>query len=99
MEKDCERWGIDPAAFNYQRGDEGGAIPVWPDMQNPFALFCDAPWNWVSIGMAGILRTNISRTELEASARLIGIEMTPAIFHDIRVMEDEAIKYWSRRRG
>jgi len=68
-------------------------------MQNPFALFCDAPWNWVGLGMGGFVRTGILRTELEASARLLGVEMTPAIFSDVRVMEDEAISYWSRRNG
>jgi hypothetical protein len=68
-------------------------------MRVPFALFCDAPWNWVSVGLGGLIRTNISRIELEASARALGVELTPTIFADVRVMEDEAIKYWSRRNG
>ncbi len=67
-------------------------------MQTSFALFCEASWNWVSFGMGGLIRTHIIRTELEASARLLGIFMTPAIFCDIRAMEDEAIRYWSRRQ-
>jgi len=67
-------------------------------MRIPFALFCDAPWSWLSLGMAGFVRTHISRVELEASARSLGLEMTPAIFNDIRVMEEEALTYWSRKR-
>lgn len=73
-------------------------MPLWPDMVPAFALFCDAPWNWVSLGLAGFVRTHISRLELEASARGLGLNVTPAIFADIRVMEDEAIKFWSRKR-
>lgn len=68
-------------------------------MVDGFALFVEASWNWVSLGLAGTMRTHIIRTELEASARLLGISTTPAIFSDIRVMEDAALKYWSRRRG
>lgn len=67
-------------------------------MHVPFALFCDAPWQWVNLGLGGTMRTNISRVELEASARSLGVEMTPAIFADIRVMEEEAVKYWSSKR-
>lgn len=67
-------------------------------MREPFALFCDAPWNWVSLGMGGYIRTNISRLEMEASARGLGITLTPAIFGDVRIMENEALTYWSRKR-
>jgi hypothetical protein len=68
-------------------------------MLNSFALFCDAPWNWVTVGLGGVVRTNISRIELEASARGLNVEYTPAIFADVRIMEDEALKFWSRRNG
>jgi len=67
-------------------------------MAQPFALFCDVPWQWVSLGMAGVVRTNISRLELEASARLLDIKLTPAIFADIRTLESAAMDYWSRKR-
>lgn len=66
-------------------------------MVEPFALFCDASWNWVGVGMSGIIRTHISRVELEASARLLEIQMTPAKFHDVKVLEGAAIAYWSKR--
>lgn len=85
-------------AFAAHREAESDATPVWPDMVEPFALFCDAPWNWVSLGVGGFVRTNISRTELEASARGLAIAITPAIFQDIRVMEEAAIEFWSRKR-
>lgn len=67
-------------------------------MREPLALFYDAPWNWVSIGMAGVVRTNIDRTQLESSARLLGINVTPEIFADIKAMEEQALLTWSRRR-
>jgi len=68
-------------------------------MVDSFALFCDVPWNWVTVGLGGVVRTNISRLELEASARALRVELNPATFADIRTMEDEALKYWSRRNG
>jgi len=90
---------VDPAAFNL--GDRALArppIPVWPDMVEPLALFYDAPWNWVSLGLAGAIRTHINRTELETSARLLDVKMTPDVFADIRVMEEQALLVWSRKR-
>jgi hypothetical protein len=80
------------------RDEARGAVPVWPDMRIPFALFCDAPWQWVSLGVGGVFRANISRTELEASARSLGVTMTPDIFADVRTMEEEAITFWARKR-
>ncbi len=94
--RDCERFGISPAGFGPVTPPE--PIPVWPDMREPFALLADAPWNWLSPPMAAPIRLNLMRGELEASARLLGITMTPAIFVDIRAMEAEAIKVWSKRR-
>lgn len=67
-------------------------------MRKSYALFCDAPWNWISVGLGGTIRTNVSRVEMEAAARGLGIDITPAIYVDIRVMEEEAIRYWSRKR-
>lgn len=67
-------------------------------MRDSFALFAESPWNWVSVGMAGVIRTNISRIELEATARLLEIAMTPRIYADVRVMETAALSYWSSKR-
>jgi len=67
-------------------------------MAASFALFCDAKWGWVPMGMAGTMRDGIDRAGLEASARLLGVEITPAIFADIRTMEAEAMRYWSSKR-
>jgi hypothetical protein len=67
-------------------------------MRESFALFLEATWQWISVGMAGTIRTHIIRSELEASARLLRIELTPTVFSDIRVMEAEAIKEWSRKK-
>lgn len=93
------RAGVNPASFHTSTAREPvDVIPIWPDMVDSFALFCDVPWQWVSLGMAGVVRTNISRLELEASARLLGITVTPEIFADIRTLESAAMDYWSRKR-
>lgn len=73
-------------------------IPIWPDMQEPFALFIEAPWVWVPVGMSAPVRTHLNRTELEATARMMGLVMTPATFCDVTIMEAEALRYWSRKR-
>jgi hypothetical protein len=67
-------------------------------MQAAFALFCDAPWQGIGGAMTPFVRTNIDRVQLEASARLLGVELTPSVFADVRVCEGEAIRYWSRKR-
>lgn len=72
-------------------------MPIWPDMQNSVALFLDATWKWLPT-FGPPIRTHIIRSELEASARLLGIDNVPALFPDIRVMEDEALRYWSRKK-
>lgn len=50
------------------------------------------------MGMAGTMRDGINRAGLEASARLLRIDLTPAVFADIRTMEAEAMRYWSSKR-
>jgi hypothetical protein len=67
-------------------------------MRESFALFVESTWQWVPLGLAAPIRTHIIRSELEASARLMGLAINPAIFGDIRVMEEEALRYWSKRR-
>jgi len=99
FEKDCARFGINPAAFNLgKREERAERIAVWPDMLTPLALFYDAEWRWITLAMGGVLRTGIIRSELEASARLLRTEITPAIFADIRVMEEAALEWWARKR-
>jgi len=78
--------------------DDARAVPVWPDMKAAFVLFCDAPWDSLSLGMGGSIRTNINRVQLEASARLLDVKMTPDVFADIRILENETIRYWSSKR-
>jgi len=69
-------------------------------MRQSFALFIEATWQWVPVGLGVPIRTHIIRSELEASARLLRIDLdaNPAIFPDIRTMEEEALRYWSRKR-
>lgn len=67
-------------------------------MRESFALFVEATWQWVPLGLAPPVRTHIIRSELEASARLMGLTITPATFSDVRAMEEAALQYWSRKR-
>lgn len=55
-------------------------------------------WNWTGAGMAGAWRVGLNYDALEVAARLNRIEMTPAIFADIRTLEREALDVWNRKR-
>lgn len=91
--------GIDPARL-------GGRVKVpdppvvWPDMVDAFALFTSmaTQWRWISAGMAGSFQSGLDYAALDATARAIGVQLTPHVFSDVRTLESEALKVWSKRR-
>lgn len=56
-------------------------------------------WRYASAGMAGGFRMGLEYQAIEATARMLRVEVTPDIFDDLRLMESEALSVWSRRRG
>ena len=53
-------------------------------------LFLALGTQWKMAGMAGI-PTGIDYQAIEPAARLLGIELTAAVFDDLRMMEAEAL--------
>ena len=59
-------------------------------------LFMALDTQWKTAGLAGI-RTGLDYGAVEPAARMLGMEMTPQIFVDLRSMEAEALKVQSER--
>ena len=58
-------------------------------------------WNVVALstfGSARIIRTGLKYEAIETTARMAGLEMTPADFARLRTMETAAIEAWSEAR-
>lgn len=99
FDEECRKFGIDPEAARWGDSAPTGDVPIWPDMQDAVALFftLSTQWRWTGAGMAGAFRTGLDYSVLEPTARAAGLEMTPALFGDIRVLEREALAVWSRK--
>jgi isopentenyl phosphate kinase len=55
-------------------------------------------WNWTGAGFSAF-QTGLQYGVLPVVAAGLKVELTPSVFGDIRVMELEALKVWSARRG
>jgi hypothetical protein len=101
FDDECVKFGIDPAALRWGSDRPAGRVQIWPDMQDAVALFfaLSTQWRWTGVGMAGAFRTGLDYSVLEATAKATGLELTAALFDDIRTLEREALAVWSRKRG
>lgn len=99
-ETECSAFGIDPDALNWKTERETENAQIWPDMRESVALFFNlaTQWRWSSAGMAGAWRVGLDYPAVEVTARLSGLDMTPAVFSDIRILEQEALRVWNRKR-
>lgn len=57
----------------------------------------ETQWRWTGAGMAGAFRTGIDYSALSVVASAIGVELTPRILADIRILEGEAVRQWARK--
>lgn len=55
-------------------------------------------WRWVGAGMAGAFQVGLDYSVLDRTALALKVELTPAVFNDIRLLELETLKVWSKRR-
>ena len=99
-EAECAAFGIETDALDWSDGRDHANAQIWPDMIESVALFFNSSTQgrWASAGMAGAWRVGLDYVSLEATARLSGLSMTPAIFNDIRTLEQEALAVWNRKR-
>ena len=68
-------------AVEMDEDDEGPAI----------GLFFALDTQWKTAGMAGI-RTGLDYTAIRPAADMLGIELTPRVFLDLRLMENEQMR-------
>lgn len=52
---------------------------------------------WQRVGMAAVA-TGLDYKAIEPTARLLGIELTPAVFLNLRTMEAEVLQAWAERQ-
>ena len=69
-------------------------------MHNSVALFfaLATQWKWIGAGMAGAFRSGLDYTAVQPVATMLGLDLTPRVFNDLRIMESAAIEIWSRQR-
>ena len=99
FDEECRAFGIDPELARWGNDARPSEVLIWPDMQDAVALFFSlaTQWRWTGAGMAGAFRTGLDYAVLEPTARAAGLEMTPRLFDDIRVLERECLAVWSRK--
>lgn len=75
---------------------------VWPENMEVLDVFLalQTSWDWITPGMGVPARTGIRATEIEATARMMGIrgKRLPKVFRDIRAMEQAALSVWAEQR-
>ncbi len=69
-------------------------------MKDSAALFMalGTQWNWTGAGY-GAFQTGLNYLAIPIVAAGLKLDVTPQVFGDIRVMEIEALRVWSERRG
>lgn len=90
VEAELAKMPAPPAAEAIELGidDEGVAV----------GLFLALDTQWRTAGMTGVLQ-GLDYQAIEPTARLLGLALNPAAFHDLRVLEAEALKALAEKRG
>lgn len=70
-------------------------------MVDGYALFVSmgTQWQITGAGMAGAFHTGLRYEAIAPTAAGLNINLTPAVFADLRTLESEALRYWSARSG
>lgn len=59
-------------------------------------LFFSLDTQWRRVGMSAA-RVGLDYSAIEATARMLDLSMSPALFRDLRLMEGEALKEFAKR--
>ncbi len=81
---DARRWGID-LDDALDRADEG----VWPEHVAAVEAFIavETQWRWVGGGMGGVMAIGLDYAGAQSGLALAGIEMTPDLWAQVRLIE------------
>jgi hypothetical protein len=91
--------GIEPGSLGGKREHVPDPVPVWPDMQAGVAIFMSLSTQWrMASGLSGTFATGLDYQAIEPTARMIGVELSPAVFSDVRALESASLQIWNARR-
>lgn len=78
-------------------GENPGEVQVPPDEQATLALFLSmgTQWRWCPVSGQ---RLGMDYAAIAPTASLQGTELTPMVFHDLRLMENAALDALAERR-
>jgi hypothetical protein len=93
---DRRRRREDEAALGIIAADaDDDALPadfeVWPENWDAFRLFCGLNTQWNHVGLAGV-RVGLRYEAIEPTARMMGIDVSAAVFAGLQIAEIEMIK-------
>lgn len=75
-----------------------GEIEICPDEYGAFSLFIALGTQWRWCAMSG-RRLGLDYNVIPNTAQMMGTEMTPALFRDLRVMEHAALDALAERQA
>lgn len=89
MEADLAFFGLSPDALPSAVIDDG----IWPCNLPALRAFLavDRQWRVASVGMGGVRFLGLDYAGAQAGLALAGIEMTPDLWSDVRVIEAAAV--------
>lgn len=78
-----------------QKGDGRGDVDIWPDMTAGVLTFFALSTQWKTAPMGGMI--GLDYQAIRPTADLLGLSLETQAFHDIRLMEAEALKAMRRK--
>lgn len=77
-------------------GGSAGEIEIAPDEADAVTLFFSLGSQWRLHPMAAV-RLGLDHQSIPPTAAMLGITMTPDLFHDLSLMERAAMAVWDRK--
>lgn len=70
---------------------------LWQENVSSLALFVACSTQWRRAGMSGV-PVGLDYAGVDAAARMTGVEITPARFADLQIMEMAALSVWAEEQ-
>lgn len=81
-------WGFDLAVLAEAQEDHTG---IWPEHVAAVEAYLTVQTQWrISLGMAGLYAEGLDYQGVEAGLRMAGIEVTPELWAELRLIESGA---------
>jgi hypothetical protein len=96
LAEEAEFWGFDPAIL--QAPTDTGIWDINVDAVNAF-LTIDSQFRFTGMGMGGVMVTGLDYAGARAGLDLAGIEVSPALWGDIQMIEAGVVGALNAKRG